>query len=195
MTIEDKIVFITGASSGIGEGLVAKFREAGYRVCRTGQENNLPGLIQKASDFTPDFVVFRAKQPGLYRLFHLEVKFRFDIESFLKDEAKKGPDSIFEQRKKWPELHFVFVTDQPRRGKACIQVADLRNYQAGLESQTIDLDRWEVLEVAPDIVSSYQAAIRDLFSALHYQTQLARQLYKGEAPTVSQPPKARLGIA
>lgn len=151
--------------------------------------------MQGGHEFAPDFVVFRAKQPGLYRLFHLEVKFRFDIESFLKDEAKKGADSIFEQRSKWPELYFVFVTDQPRRGKACIQVADLRNYLTGLEVQTIDLDRWDVLEIARDIVSSYQAAIRDLFSALHYQTQLARQLYKEQAVTVGQSPKARLGIA
>jgi hypothetical protein len=180
----------------IGEAIVeAILREAGYQVCRTGRESSLPGLMQKASEFTPDFVVFRAKQPGLYRLFHLEVKFRFDVESFLRDEAKKGPDSIFEQRKKWPELHFVFVTDQPRRGKACIQIADLRNYQTGFEVQTIDLDRWDLLEIASDVLSSYQAAIRDLFSALHYQTQLARQLYKEQAVTVAPPPRARLGIA
>ena len=187
---------INSIKGRIGEAIVeAILREAGYRVCRTGRESSLPGLMQKGSEFTPDFVVFRAKQPGLYRLFHLEVKFRFDIESFLKDEAKKERDSIFEQRTKWPELYFVFVTDQPRRGKACIQVANLRNYQTGLEIQTIDLDRWDVLEIAPDVVSSYQAAIRDLFSALHYQTQLARQLYKGEPAKVTQPPQVRLGIA
>jgi len=186
---------INNIKGRIGEAIVeAILREAGYQVCRAGRENSLPGLMQNPREYTPDFVVFRAKHPGLYRLFHLEVRFRFDIESFLKDEAKKGATSIFEQRSKWPELYFVLVTDQPRRGKACLQVAELRNYQPGLEVQTIDLDRWDVLDVTSDIMSSYQAAIRDLFSALHYQTQLARQLYKEHAVALPHPPRARLGI-
>jgi len=170
---EEQINIIKGR---IGEALVeALLKEADYDVCRIGSERNFQSATPDRGP-APDFVVFRPNQSGFYRLFHLEVKYRANIEFFLKEEADRGVKSVFEHHSKWPALHCVLVTDQPRRGQSCFQVANLATYQTGQVVEVKDLADWDWLDIPRDVISSYQAAVQDLFSALKYQAQLGRQL-------------------
>jgi hypothetical protein len=132
--------------------------------------------MKAGQEIAPDFVVFRPEGSGLYRMFHLEVKFRADVEAFLKREAKKGADSVFEEHSKWRELYYVLVTDQPEAGRSCFQVADLRRYRTGQEVETVDLADVHALKVSPDVIRSYDDVVRQLFLVLHNQSQLAREL-------------------
>lgn len=184
---------INAIKSRIGEALVeALLREAGYEVCRTGKESHFQGVTKTGRAPAPDFVVFRPSNSGLFCLFHLEVKYRANIEFFLKDEAEKGAQSLFEEQSKWPALSLIMVTDLPRRGRSCFQVVNLSQYQTGQPLQTKDLADWELLDTPRDVISSYQAAAQDLFSALTYQAQLTRQLRELRG---AEPHRLRVGVA
>jgi hypothetical protein len=115
----------------IAEAFVeAIFRRAGYLVSRIGRESQLQRLIKIGVDeFLPDFLIRKPVSRGneqrpLHRLIPIEVKYRHDVDGFLRT---CGRDLFERVAPAWPDLCFIFVTDNPVPGRSSFQVVDLWN--------------------------------------------------------------------
>ncbi len=151
----------------IAEAFVeAIFRRAGYLVSRVGRESQLHRLIKVGRDeFLPDFLL--RKQVGreksdrpLHRLVPVEVKYRWDVAGFLRRHGKELFEKVSQQ---WPDLCFVFVTDNPAPGRSCFQLIDLWHGEA-VDSR--DLQTVAELDIYETTVQEYEALVRQIFPLL-----------------------------
>jgi hypothetical protein len=153
----------------IAEALVESiFRQAGYTVSRLGRESHVQRLVKVGADeFLPDFLMWKASDEpgaaGLYRLLTVEAKYRADLGAYLRLEAV---DCLSEAKTNWPDLYFVFVTDDPEDGRSCFQAVCLRDYTPGTEPVTVDLHRLPALDIYRGTVEQHEKLARALFVTL-----------------------------
>lgn len=101
--------------------------------------------------------VVREGDRPLHRLIPIEVKYRWDVEGYL---SAYGKALFVEVAPHWPDLCFVFVTDNPAPGRSCFQVVDLsRGEGAGCG----DLHSLAELDVYGTTVREYEALVRQIF--------------------------------
>jgi hypothetical protein len=151
----------------IAEAFVeAIFRRAGYFVSRVGRESQVQRLIKVGSDeFLPDFLIRKslvreAGQRPLHKLIPVEVKYRRDVDRFLRIYGR----DLFERvRPAWPDLYVVFVTDNPAPGRSSFQVVDLCS---GSTSATRDLHVATDLDIYESTVREYERLVGEIFALL-----------------------------
>src|SRR5262245_42996478 len=160
-----------GMDTAVLKGRIAEafveniLRRAGYRVSRLGRETQAQRLLKINDDeFLPDFLAWKAvPTPGverrLHRLLMIEVKYRAGLPDYLRREGHTVFGQVSEQ---WPELYFVFVTDQPVEGRSCFQVVDLATYSPGRPITTADLHDVHDLDIFPSTVAEYESLVRSL---------------------------------
>ncbi len=144
-------------------------RRARYKVSRLGRESQIHRLLKIGDDeFLPDFLVWKkAEHPEsdrfLHRLLMIEVKYRANLAEYLRRDA----DAVFAQvQEHWPELHFVFLTDNPEAARSCFQVVDVSEYRPGHPIRTTDLHALPTLDIYPTTVAEYENLVRQVFSFL-----------------------------
>jgi hypothetical protein len=147
----------------VAEALVeGVFRRAGYFVSRCGRESQVERLLKVGGDeFLPDFLIRKAvSRPGserpLHRLVPVEVKYRHDVPTFLR---LHGAEFLGQAASQWPDLYLVFVTDQPDKGRSCLQVLDVRKGEA----VTVDLHVVTDLDIYESTVREYEALVQGIF--------------------------------
>ncbi len=152
--------------SRIAEALVESiFRRAGYEISRFTQEAS--PLRVGREDFSPDIRVVRGSKDGKPREFLVEVKYRPAIEQYLSVENQRGDKSIFMMaRQKWPNLHFVLVSDRPEPGRSCFQMVSLRSHEAGGALATVDLADAKELGLFRHNVEDHEELLRRIFALL-----------------------------
>jgi hypothetical protein len=152
------------------------FRRAGYRVSRAGRES-LKG------EFLPDFLVRRAVdrpdgQRTLHQLVPVEVRYRRKLGVFLQE---RGAALVKRLAPHWPDLCFVFVTDEPDEGRSCFQVLDL-----GADGvRTVDLHEVTELDIFRTTVQEYEALVRQVFVLLEWHAKHAPTRRVGVASRAS----------
>ncbi len=161
---------LDGIKGRFAEALVeGMFRRAGYQVSRIGRESHVERLVKIGPDeFLPDFLVWTPVEGSgsdrpLYRVLTVEVKYRANLGEFLR---RYGETVFSTLRKQWPDLYFVFVTDNPENGRSCFQVVDLRDYAAGQEPVTIDLHQRQELDIWRKTVEEYEGLVTQVFPLL-----------------------------
>jgi hypothetical protein len=153
----------------IAEALVESiFRQAGYTVSRLGRESHVQRLVKVGADeFLPDFLMWKlAETPeaaGLYRLITVEAKYRANLGAYLQQYA---PQCFSEAKENWPDLYFVFVTDDPQDGRSCFQAVCLQDYEYGTKPTTVDLHRVPGLGIYRTTVEEHERFSRALFATL-----------------------------
>ena len=145
------------------------FRRAQYRVARVGVESQVQRLVKRGShEFAPDLLAWKrapgpGRDPELHRFLALEVKYRAKLDDFLRDHCVQ----IFSEAKDgWPDLYFVFVTDNPDGDRSCFQAVCLREYTAGSEPVTRALHEFRALGIRQELVIKHERITKDLFAAL-----------------------------
>lgn len=164
------MIDLDGIKGRFAEALVeGLFRRAGYQVSRLGRESHVQRLVKIGPDeFLPDFLVWKpvegdSSERPLYRVLTIEVKYRAKLGEFLKRQGKTVFSTLREQ---WPDLYFVFVTDNPEDGRSCFQVVDLRAYAVRQEPLTTDLHQRQELEIWRKTVEEYEGLVRQVFPML-----------------------------
>lgn len=164
----------------IAEALVeAIFRRAGYLVSRVGRESQLQRLVKVGVDeFLPDFLIRKpvdreSGQRPLHRLIPLEVKYRHDIAAFLQ---AYGCELFEKVAPAWPDLCFIFVTDNPAPGRSSFQVVDL---WSGPTSATRDLHLVTDLDIYESTVREYELLVRQIFPLLERRPSTAGRIASG----------------
>jgi hypothetical protein len=161
----------TNALKGhIAEALVENIlRRAGYKVSRLGRESQIHRLLKIGADeFLPDFLVWKKvdrsnSERFLHRLLMIEVKYRANLAEYLRSDADAAFSRVQEQ---WPELFFVFVTDNPDPARSCFQVVDLSDYKSGAPIRTTNLEALSTLDIYPSTVAEYENLVGQIFSLL-----------------------------
>jgi hypothetical protein len=118
-----------------------------------------------ADEFLPDFLVRKRVARGtsdrpLHKLVPIEVKYRHDVSAFLRNSGK---DLFVQVARSWPDLCFVFVTDNPAPGRSCFQVIDLWRHDA---EGPRDLHTIDDLEIFETTVLEYESLVRQIFPLL-----------------------------
>ena len=180
------MVDVSGLKGRIAEAFVeAILRRARYQVSRLGRETNVERLVKVGGDeFLPDFLVWRpgertgADRP-LYRLLTVEVKYRANLPQFL---ARYGEELVEKVRTQWPDLLFVFVTDNTTDGRSCFQVVDLCRYEACGVPMTVDLHKVGDLDIYKTTVEEYEGLVKQIFPVLssHANSQVPPGGLQGE---------------
>ena len=154
----------------IAEALVESiFRHAHYKVARVGRESHIEGLVKVGADiFVPDFLVWKLatgmdQGADLRRFFAIEVKYRANLSWFLR---RYGIEMCSEAKTQWPDLYFVFVTDNPDSRSSCFQAVRLHDYQPGSEPVAHNLHEIRALGIDPSVVRKHEGVVRRLFMAL-----------------------------
>jgi hypothetical protein len=164
----------------VAEALVEGiFRRAGYLVSRVGRESQLQRLVKIGTDeFLPDFLIRKpvnrdGGQRPLHRLIPVEVKYRRDVEGFLQVYGWQ----LFERvSPAWPDLCFIFVTDEPAAGRSAFQVIDLWN---GPTSTTSDLHTVSDLDIYETTVREYESLVHQIFPLLGHRPTATDELASG----------------
>jgi hypothetical protein len=163
---------ISGLKGRIAEAFVeAIFRRAGYSVSRVGRESQVHRMVKIGSDeFLPDFLLRKPiSETGsgrpLHRLIPIEVKYRSNIEEFLRRHGNELLSRVGEQ---WPELCIVFVTDLPASGRSCFQVIDLFATRPGAALASVDLHQVRDLDIYTTTVQEYEGLVRQIFTLLRF---------------------------
>ena len=99
----------------------------------------------------------------LHRLIPVEVKYRANIEEFLRRYGDELLSKIGEQ---WPELCIVLVTDNPAPGRSCFQVIDLSMIPPDAPLASLDLHEIRDLDVFGTTVREYEGLVRRIFPLL-----------------------------
>lgn len=141
-----------------------------------------------SGEFLPDFLIWKAVDQSsdgmpLHRLLSIEVKYRSNVEEFLR---RFGDELISRIGEQWRELYVVFVTDHPAAGRSCFQVLDLRAPAPGALLGTIDFHEAQVFGINKSLIEEHERLVGQLFSPLN-------SLSMGEArkpPTRLWPDKA-----
>jgi hypothetical protein len=151
----------------IAEAFVeAIFRRAGYWVSRVGRESQPERLIKIGTDeFLPDFLIRKpvAREGGerpLHRLLPVEVKYRHDVPRYLRDYGQQLMESVAPA---WPDLCFIFVTDDPEPPRSCFQIVDL---WSGSTTESRDLHTVTDLGIYESTVREYEGLVREIFGLL-----------------------------
>jgi hypothetical protein len=96
------------------------------------------------------------------------VKYRHDVGGFLHTYGRE----LFEKvAPAWPDLCFIFVTDNPAPGRSCFQVVDL---WAGQTSASIDLHAAAELNIYESTVREYESLVGEIFPLLDRRISIAR---------------------
>jgi hypothetical protein len=147
----------------IAEALVESiFRRARYDVTPFARETI--GLRVGREDFSPDVRVIRRPANEAPQEFLVEVKCRAVIEQYPSVESQRGEKSIFVMaRQRWPNLHFVFVSERPAAGRSCFQVVKVRSLEAGVPVIAVNLDEEKTFGLFPHNVG---ITMRRIFALL-----------------------------
>ena len=163
----DSIAILKGR---MAEALIeAVFKRAGYTVARVGRETQMPALVRTGrAEFMPDFVVWRPlDDPSLghhsYRLVAIAVKYRADLEGYLRRES---PSRTVEVAQQWPELYEIVVTDKPAGGQSCFQVLHVSQLAQGTAPAPRDLHSVPGLDIYRKTVEEYEGLVREIFPIL-----------------------------
>lgn len=152
----------------VAEALVETiFRRAGYHVSRVGRESQLQRLVKIGGDeFLPVFLIRKTVQPEgggqrpLQRLIPIEVRYRHDVEGFMQVYGWQ----LFEKvSPAWPDLCFIFVTDNPAPGRSAFQILDL---WGGPTSTTSDLHTVSEFDIFETTVREYESLVQQIFPLL-----------------------------
>lgn len=160
-----------------GEAFVENvFQQSGYRVSRVGRESHVQQLLKEGkAEFLPDFLVWkpvsRAEGPTLHRLFCVEVKYRADVEGFLR-RFDGGP--LAGVSGQWPDLKVVIVTDHPAPGRSCFQLLDFAQQSPGAPLHTVDLHTASELEISRTAIEENEELVRGVFTMLAAKSLPAR---------------------
>lgn len=161
---------ITHLKGRMAEALVEGiFKRAQYTVARVGRETQMPSLMRSGpAEFMPDFVVWRAlDEPSLghhsYRLLAVEVKYRADLDEYLRRDSPSRSPEVAQQ---WPELYEIIVTDRPEAGRSCFQAVHVSALPQGLRPVTLDLHLVPGLDVYRRTVEEYEGLVREIFPIL-----------------------------
>jgi hypothetical protein len=100
----------------------------------------------------------------LHRLLSVEVKFRSNVEEFLR---RFGSDLITRVGEQWRELYVIFVTDHPAAGRSRFQVLDFQESSTDAPLGTIDLHEAQVFGISKPIIEEHERLVRQLFSPLN----------------------------
>src|SRR5213080_2337465 len=144
------------AKSRIAEALVASiFRRARYDVqpLRPGQ----PPLRFGRENFSPDFRITQRLDDGDEQKYLVAVKCRPSAEQFI---------SVENQRRNWPTLYFVLVTERPEAGRSCFQVLAFDTVRQGEPFRMVDLVEIKEFGVFAHNVEDHEALARSIFSSL-----------------------------
>ncbi len=163
----DPIAMLKGR---MAEALVeAVFKRAGYTVARVGRETQMPALVRSGrTEFMPDFVVWRPlDEPSLghhsYRLVAIEVKYRADLDGYLRRDS---PARTAEVAQQWPELYEIVVTDKPASGQSCFRVIHVSQLTDGSAPAPKDLYSIPGLDIYRKTVEEYEGLVREIFPIL-----------------------------
>jgi hypothetical protein len=163
----DQISLLKGRmAEALVEGI---FKRARYTVARVARETQMPALVRIGrAEFVPDFVVWRvldAPSPGphSYHLLALEVKYRADLEDYLRrDSPSRSP----EVARQWPELYEIVVTDRPEADRSCFQAIHVSSLIEETTPVTVDLHLVPGLDVYRATVEEYEGLVREIFPIL-----------------------------
>lgn len=155
----------------LAEALVESiFRQAGYQVSRLGRESHVQRLVKVGADeFLPDFLVWKPVEGSVaagpvYRLLTIEAKYRANLHEFLRRDG----DALFSSlQEHWPELYFIFVTDNPGNGRSCFQVVNLKAHVPGTEPTTVDLQQVRELDIYRKTIEEHEDVVRRIFPLLN----------------------------
>lgn len=160
---------INGLKGRIAEALVEGiFRRAGYQAALVGRESRVAYMLKAGSvEFLPDMLVWKrvaggASMPALERLVAIEVKYRADVEKALQREVVK----LAKATEQWRDLYFIFVTDQPRPGRACFQAVNPQQCRPGTPWETMDLHEVSDLDIYWRTIEEYEGLVRLIFPIL-----------------------------
>jgi len=155
----------------IGEALVeGMLREARFKVSRLGRETQVQQLLKSgSSEFLPDFLIWKPVDQSrdgmpLHRLLSVEVKYRSNIEEFLR---RFGDDLISRVGQQWHELFVLFVTDHPAVGRSCFQVLEPGQAPVHAPLGTIDLREAQVFGLSARLIEAHERLVKQLFSSLN----------------------------
>ena len=161
---------LDGIKGRFAEALVEGiFKRAGYQVSRLGRGSHVQRLVKIGPDeFLPDFLVWKPvdgvdSERPLYRVLTVEVRYRANLGDFLK---RYGAAVFSTLREQWPDLYFVFVTDNLEGERSCFQVVDLREVTPGGESMTTDLYQRQELGIWRKTVEEYESLVMQVFPLL-----------------------------
>jgi hypothetical protein len=154
----------------VGEAFVERILyRALYKVSRLGRESQLQHMFKNGkSEFLPDFLVWKAVSSSsdgvpLHRLFCVEVKYRTNVQAFLRRRGSELRSAVGED---WPEVYVILVTDDPDEGRSCFQLLHLRGSDPHTPLTTIDLHEAPGLGISKDLVDEYTELVRQVFSLL-----------------------------
>jgi hypothetical protein len=166
----------------IAEALVEGiFRRAQYQVALVGRESRVQHLLKIGRDeFLPDLLVWKPVGP-LHRLVAIEVKYRAHI--LLQQEAARLSKAV----NQWPVLYFVFVTDNPERGRSCFQAIDMRQYAADKPTEMTDLNNAGELDIWRKNVEEHESLVKLIFPLLNSLPHVERFPRKPLAKAANHP--------
>jgi hypothetical protein len=145
---------------------------ASYRVALAGRENRVRDLLKvtPAESFMPDLLAWRQMEDGpavAPRLVPIEIRYRADVGGALRLDASK----LAKEAEQWPDIYFVFVTENPERGRSCFQVVDPSQHPAGTPWHTVDLHEVPDLDIYWHTVEEYECLVKMIFPLLSGSTR------------------------
>ena len=163
----DQINLLKGRmAEALVEGI---FKRAHYTVARVGRESQISARMRTGqAEFMPDFVVWRAlDEPSLghhsYRLLAMEVKYRADLEDYLRRDSLSRSPEIARQ---WPELYEIIVTDRPASGRSCFQAVHVSARADAGSPASLDLHLVAGLDIYRKTVEEYEDLVTRVFPIL-----------------------------
>src|SRR4029077_11286100 len=175
----DQINLLKGRmAEALVEGI---FKRARYTVARVGRESQISARMRTGqAEFMPDFVVWRgtgqagprpapvgAGEPRLghdsYRLLGMEVKYRADLEGYLRRDSLSRSPEIARQ---WPELYEIIVTDRPATGRSCFQAVHVSARADAGSPASLDLHLVAGLDIYRKTVEEYEDLVTRVFPIL-----------------------------
>lgn len=164
------VVDISSLKGRIGEAFVESIlRQSGFKVSRLGRESQVQHLLKTgAGEFLPDFLIWKTADQSidgvpLHRLLSVEVKYRSNVEEYL----RRFGDALFSHvGEQWSELYLVFVTDHPAAGRSCFQVIDLRESSPDTPLGTIDLCEARAFGISKRVIDEHEGLVKELFLPL-----------------------------
>jgi hypothetical protein len=147
-------------------------------TCRTSKAESPRRLSRRSfglDEFLPDFLIRKSVSRGsgqrpLHRLIPVEVKYRHDVGGFL---HRYGGELFEKVAQAWPDLCFIFVTDNPAPGRSSFQVVDLWD---GQTSVTRDLHMVTDLDIYESTAREYEGLVHEIFPLLDRRPSAAGRI-------------------
>ncbi|HYB41531.1 MAG TPA: hypothetical protein VEL75_07160 [Candidatus Methylomirabilis sp.] len=170
---------INGLKGRIAEALVEGIlRRAGYQVAMAGRESQAQRLLKVGHDeYLPDFLVWKTIEQSdhawpSYRVAGVEVKYRSNLAHYLQQRFSAEFSEVVTR---WPELYFIFVTDNPEPGRSCFQAVAVPAATGQDPVTTVDLHALERLDIHRKTVEEYENLVRMIFPVLGSSREAPRR--------------------